>query len=204
MRWLQRFVFVREARQRTAQMCDVPLHTRRIEGIVTLVVSCFAIVTFSFCPGGIQALGNSVLPCVLLSALRAQAEVAQRLPREAAAVLIRPHDDQPLLIPDNKPVWLLRLLGCDLFRHFPPYCCPEVSFLSCRLLKGSACARRSAPEMALLDSLCYPLTMVRLRAPILSQVRVAPAAHVWRVREIHHSPAGRWVYRNNCQTTEWR
>src|SRR5258708_119551 len=35
MRWLQRFVFVREARQRTAQMCDVPLHTRRIEGTVT-------------------------------------------------------------------------------------------------------------------------------------------------------------------------
>jgi hypothetical protein len=89
-----------------------------------------------------------VLPCVLLSALRTHAEVAQRLPREAAAVLIRPHDDQPLLIPDNKPVWLLRLLGCELFRHFPPYCCPEVSFLSCRLLKGSACARRSAPERA--------------------------------------------------------
>jgi len=101
-----------------------------------------------FAPGGIQALGNSVLPCVLLSALRTHAEVAQRLPREAAAVLIRPHDDQPLLIPDNKPVWLLRFLGCERFRHFPPYCCPEVSFLSWRLLKGSACARRSAPEMA--------------------------------------------------------
>jgi hypothetical protein len=100
------------------------------------------------------------MPWVLLSALRAPAEVAQRLPREAAAVLIRPHDDQPLLIPDDKPVWFFLLLGCDLFRHFPPYCCPEVSFLSCRLLKGRACARRSAPESALLDSLCYPLTMV--------------------------------------------
>src|SRR5215831_16114193 len=33
-------------------------------------------------------------------------------------------------------------------RPFPPYCCPEVSFLSWRLLKGSACGRRSAPEMA--------------------------------------------------------
>src|SRR5215471_8257493 len=52
MRWLQRCVFVREARQRTAQMCDVPLHTRRIEGTVTLVVSCFAAVTSSFCHWG--------------------------------------------------------------------------------------------------------------------------------------------------------
>ena len=33
-------------------MCDVPLHTRRIEGTVTLVVSCFAAVTSSFCHWG--------------------------------------------------------------------------------------------------------------------------------------------------------
>jgi hypothetical protein len=123
-----------------------------------------------------------VLPCVLLSALRTHAEVAQRLPREAAAVLIRPHDDQPLLIPDNKPVWLLRLLGCELFRHFPPYCCPEVSFLSCRLLKGSACARRSAPESALLDSLCYPLTMVR-GAPG-REFCLGPARHIGSYFEV--------------------
>jgi hypothetical protein len=44
--------------------------------------------------------------------------MAQRLLGKAAAVLILPHDHQTLVIPYDKPVWFLGLLGCELCRHF--------------------------------------------------------------------------------------
>jgi len=46
------------------------------------------------------------LRAMLLSTLCAQADMAQRLPRKSAAMLIRPHDHQSLLIPHDKPILL--------------------------------------------------------------------------------------------------
>ena len=62
-------------------------------------------------------LGNSLPLCVLLSALWANTDVAQRLPGKAATMLIRPHDHQPALIPHHKAVLFLPLLRCRLFCH---------------------------------------------------------------------------------------
>src|SRR5262245_25745463 len=72
--------------------------------------------------GGIQIYKKCLgfLRAVLLSTLSAQAEMAQRLPRKTAAMLIRPRDHQSLLIPHDKPVLLLPLLGYGLFRHVRP------------------------------------------------------------------------------------
>jgi len=65
--------------------------------------------------------GNRVSPSVVLLALRTQADVAQRLPGEAAAVLIGPHDHEPLLILDDKSgVWSFPSYSFA-FCHCPSY-----------------------------------------------------------------------------------
>src|SRR6266849_7673933 len=64
-----------------------------------------------------KMLGDSFLPCVLLSTLCARTTMAQRFPGKAAVMPIRPHDHQSPLIPHDKTLLFLPLLRCRLFCH---------------------------------------------------------------------------------------